>query len=112
MNERYFFRFFFFKAKDFILNAGVDETQFWRRIRRAHSKVVGYLFQDELVMIQSFFTRFQIRKKILDFWAFMDKTLLSAWKNDRASRKTNDIRVENIKLKVLWGLCSFTFHGL
>ena len=38
---------------------------------RTHLKIVGHPFQDELLMIQLFFTKFEIRKKILDFWAFM-----------------------------------------
>ena len=65
MNKRYFFGFFFWSR----------HIEFLRRLslilatdsERAHSNILGYPFQDELVMIQSFFTTFEFRKKIMDF---------------------------------------------
>ena len=70
MNKRYFFRVFFFR------NRHIEVLRRRNPIlttdsKRAHSKIIGYPFQDELLMIQSFFTRFEIPKKIMDFWALM-----------------------------------------
>ena len=40
-------------------------------LKSAHSKILGYPFQDELLLIRSFFIRFETRKIIMDFWALM-----------------------------------------
>ena len=62
MNNRYFFRsrhIEFLCSRKSIL-ATYSKT--------AHSKIIGNLFQDEFLMIQSFFTT---GKKIMNFWALM-----------------------------------------
>ena len=65
-----FFFFFFFSSSHIELLCGRN-SNLSTDSEREHSKIVGYLFQDESPMIQSFFTRFEIRKKIFDFCALM-----------------------------------------
>ena len=64
MDKRFFFASFFRSShiefprrRNSILTTGS---------KRAHSKIVGYPFQDESLMIQSFSTRFEIQKTIIN----------------------------------------------